>query len=253
MELNNKKINIDVDTISVIYRQYKDYFLPLGVVLASFMILFFIVIPQTQQYLTNADALKAEQQKLDILKNNDNFLTNLDEGETDNQLKILSSTLPSDKDFAGVMNAISNNASKSNVSVGDFKFRVGDLSVSSNASVVNAPLDVNVSLTGDTQSIISFINQAYKASPLTEIKAVKLDGENTTIEMLFYYKPFSTQGLADDQPILSLSPAANSLITQISSWNNFTAQSQLPLIPNISPDGTTGNSSFSGTVNPEPF
>src|SRR5476651_472872 len=129
MELSSsKKVNIDVDTLSVLYRHYKNYLLPVGVIVGCFLVLFFIVIPQTQQYLTNSDELKAETQKLEVLKNNYNFLSNLDEIKTDGQLKVLSAVLPPDKDFAGVMNSISSTASKTNVSVGDFEFQVGDSS-----------------------------------------------------------------------------------------------------------------------------
>lgn len=252
MDLKSKKINIDVDTISVLYKQYREYFLPIGIILASFLILFFIVIPQTQQFLTNSDVLKTEEQKLEILKNNDNFLTNLDEVKIDNQLSQLSAVLPSSKDFAGVLNAISGNASKTNVSVGDFEFVVGDLSAPKDVSI-NPPLNLKVTLQGDTASIVNFINELYKTVPIADIDTLQLDSGTLSIAIAFYYKPFPVQNISDEQPIIALSPQANALITQVSSWNNSVSQSQLPLIPNLSPNAAPGTSSSSGSTNPQPF
>lgn len=249
MELSgSRKVNIDIDTLSVLYRHYKNYLLPLGVIACCFLVLFFIVIPQTQQYLSNSDTLKAETQKLDDLKNNYNFLVNLDEAKTDDQLKTLSAVLPPDKDFAGVMNSISSTAGKTNVSVGNFSFTVGDLSSVSQIGSLYPNFQVLLTLQGDSGSIINFISQIYKTAPVAEINIIKLQSGSANITLLFYYKPFASQNISDSQSVQSLSPASQTLISDLSAWGNLEGQNQLPLSTN----GLSGASS-SGGINYEPF
>jgi hypothetical protein len=178
----------------------------------------------------------------------------LDETKLDSQLKILSSALPAGKDFAGILNGISTNASNTNVSVGDFQFLVGDLSaVPATAASPIGPLTLKVTIAGDTASIINFISQVYKTVPIADITTVKLSAGNANLEMFFYYKPFPTQSVTGDQPILELSAQSNALITKVSSWNSSVAQAPLPLIPDISANAPSGTSSFSGAVNSSPF
>lgn len=253
MDAVNKKVNIDVDTISVLYRHYKQYLLPLGIIAASFLVLFFIVIPQTQQYLTNSDSLKTEQQKLEILRNNNNFLSNLDESKTNDQLQMLSAVLPSGKDFAGVMNSISLNASKANVSVENFEFQVGDLSKGQEMPVTYPFLKLSLKVSGSTSSLMSFMNSLNKSAPVAQINTIKLDGNEADLDIFFYYKPFPAQAVSDEEPISDLTSKDNAFLTELSSWGNVSNQSSSILLPLIPSGGATETSSSSGETSAQPF
>src|ERR1035437_7042275 len=125
---NGKKFNVELNNLLILYRHYKDYFLPFGIILASILVVFIVVIPQFQQYLVLQEQLKVETQKLDVLKANYNFLSNLDSSKSNTDFGNLTYALPSSKDFAGIMNSISYASAKTGVLVGDFQFAVGSLS-----------------------------------------------------------------------------------------------------------------------------
>src|ERR1035437_5500575 len=74
------KINIDLENLMVLYKHYKEFLLPIGVIIASILVIFYIVFPQIQQYFTSQNSVKAEQQKLTTLKNNYSLLTSLSDG-----------------------------------------------------------------------------------------------------------------------------------------------------------------------------
>ena len=65
----SRKINIDFENLLALYKHYKEFLLPVGVILASTLVIIYVVFPQIQQYFNSQDLIKAEQQKLDALRN----------------------------------------------------------------------------------------------------------------------------------------------------------------------------------------
>lgn len=234
METENKKISFEFNNLLILYRHYKDYLLPVGIILASIAILFLIIIPQFQQYFISSRQLNDEIQKLQVLKNNYNFLLNLDDSQSNSDFKTLSFVLPSDKDFAGIVNAISYASAKTGVLVGDFEFSVGNLSGTTQGGVSASPsIKIDVNLTGDFKSMIQYIAELYKTAPASEVTDIKIGGDSGNITVFFYYKPLLSQNVDDTAPIVSLSDSNLALIKTVSSWNNAQAQSVLPLLPTV--------------------
>lgn len=242
---NSKKVSLGLDTFYTVFRNYKDNILPLAVILICIAVLFFVVVPQFQQYLNSNEQYKQEAQKLEILKNNYNFLSNLDGVKTDKDLETLFQALPSGKDFVGIMNAISAAASKTGVSIGDFDFSPGDLNkaVITTSSYPSIKIDIN--LGANAQSASKFIKELYKTVPLSEIVSIKTTNNVSDLEILFYYKPFPPQNISDETPVVPLSYRDESLIKEVYSWNNSGVNTFLPLVP-------TASSSAAGS-NPSPF
>lgn len=242
---NSKKVNLGLDTFYTVFRSYKDNILPLAVILICIVVLFFVVVPQFQQYLNSNEQYKHEAQKLEVLKNNYNFLSNLDDAKSDKDLETLSQVLPSNKDFVGIMNAISAAASKTGVSIGDFDFSLGDLNkaVITTSSYPSIKIDIN--LGANALSISKFIKELYKTVPLSEIVSIKTTNNVSDLEILFYYKPFPPQNISDETPVVPLSYESISLIKEVNLWNNSGVNAFLPFIP-------TASSSSTGS-NPSPF
>jgi hypothetical protein len=253
MERKNEKINLEFTNFLILYRHYKAYQLPIGVILACILVIFLIIIPQFQQYFISQQALKIEVDKLQILKSNYSFLTNLDDSKTGSDFKTLSYALPSGKDFAGVMNAIAYVSAKTGVSVGDFNFSLGDLSNSSTMGVTAFPsVQIDVNLVGNAQAITKFIEVLYKTAPVSEVTNIKTGGDSGTITIVFYYKPFPSQKIDGSVPIVALSGQEASLVKNISLWNNTADQSLTPVIPSVFSETPVATASASG-VNTNPF
>ena len=235
MEVDSKKkFNLEFNNLLILYRHYKDYFLPIGVILVCVLVVLWVVIPQFQQYLSSQQELQTQMQKLEVLKTNYNFLSNLDNSQSNAELTALTFALPSGKDFAGMMNAVSYASAKTGVSVGDFQFSLGSLSVVSAQETSAYPsIKIDINLAGNAQAIVKFVQELYRTAPASEVTSVKINGGAASVSILFYYKSFLSQTVDDSAPITILSSQDQALIKNVTAWNNSSNQPQLPSISSL--------------------
>ena len=64
------KINLDIQNLKTVYEDYKQYLIPIGTILASFLILFLIVFPQFRLISDTQEKRDEEKVKLSILNAN---------------------------------------------------------------------------------------------------------------------------------------------------------------------------------------
>jgi hypothetical protein len=243
---DSKKINVDFENLALLYKHYKEFLLPVGVILVSILVIIYVIFPQIQQYFNSQNLVKAEQLKLDTLRNNYSLLTSSDDATITADLNTLSLALPSQKDFAGIIDAISYVSAKTGVTVGNFEFSLGNLSASNFGGTVYPSTKTDLSLEGSAKNIVNFTHEIVKTMPVAEVTAVNITGGTGSLTILFYYKPFPSQNISDQTQIVPLSAKQVSLMKDISSWNSVGAAG-LPVIP-----GTTATSS-AGTSATSPF
>jgi Tfp pilus assembly protein PilO len=251
---NNIKINLEFSNLLILYKHYKDYLLPFGIILVCVLIIFVIIVPQFQQYFNSQEDLKAQNAKLQVLKYNYNFLLNLSDTQANSDFTSLSHALPAGKDFSGIMNAVSFVSAKTGVSVGDFNFSLGDLSGKSTNGVSAYPsIKIDVNVVGNPQQIMKFVGELYKTAPIAEVTTIKSGGSSGVVSILFYYKPFPPQTIDETAPIVSLPSSELSLVKNVSLWNNTVDQSQGSIIPSSAfSDSSAATPSASGQ-NTNPF
>lgn len=229
---DQKRINVDVENLLILYKHYKEFLLPIGVILASFLVIIYVVFPQIQQYFNSQNLVKVEQQKLDRLKNNYTLLTSLDDVTIAADLKTLSSVLPAQKDFAGIIDAISYVSAKTGVAVGNFEFSLGNLSASNFGGTAYPSTKIDISLKGNAKNIAQFAHEIAKTMPIAEVTTINITGNSGSLTILFYYKPFPAQNVSDETQVIPLSAKQAALIKEISSWNSI-GQIGLPTLPAI--------------------
>lgn len=243
MDINDsRKVNLDSQVLTTVYRHYKENILPIGIILVCIGIIFFVIVPEFNNYLKSKEELKIETQKLDVLKNNYNFLLSLDDSKADNDFKKLSLALPPNKDFVGIMSAITLSASKTGVSVEDFNFSLGDLDKVTQDSSQFPSIKIEINLGGNAQAITKFITQLYKTAPTAEVSIIKTTGNSSTLTIIFFYKPFPPQNVSDENPVVPISESQKLLIEEVSSWNSSNLDVFLPDV-----------TASSGGTNPSPF
>jgi Tfp pilus assembly protein PilO len=243
---DSRKINIDFENLVVLYKHYKEFMLPIGVIIVSILVIFYIVFPQIQQYFTSQDSVKAEQQKLTTLKNNYSLLASLSDATIASNLQTLSLALPPQKDFAGIIGAITYLSAKTSVSVGDFEFSLGNLSASNFGGTAYPSTKIDISLRGNTKDIIKFTHEISKSMPIAEVTELDVSGSSGTVTVLFYYKAFPAQNISAQAQIVPLSANQLSLVNDISTWNSIGGLSS----PVFSP---TQIASSSAAVSGSPF
>ena len=228
--MNTNKFNLTTLEASALFAKYKEYLVPVGVILVSILIIFLILLPQIQQFFSSEQTLKRENEKLSILKNNYDFLSNLSDETVDENLNVLSLALPANKNFAGIVNEISTASIESGVTVLNFSFQVGNLTADIKEKAKYPTLQLTVRLSGGSIAIANFVGQLYKTVPTAEVTSIKVKGKDASVTILFYYKSFPAQTVSEEEPIAKLTAKENALIQQISSWNNvnFNSESFLP-------------------------
>ena len=173
---DSKKINVDFENLALLYKHYKEFLLPVGVILVSILVIIYVIFPQIQQYFNSQNLVKAEQLKLDTLRNNYSLLTSSDDATITADLNTLSLALPSQKDFAGIIDAISYVSAKTGVTVGNFEFSLGNLSASNFGGTVYPSTKIDLSLEGSAKNIVNFTHEIVKTMPVAEVTAVNITG-----------------------------------------------------------------------------
>jgi hypothetical protein len=236
-----KQISINQETIMLLYKKNKNYILPISVIIICIFLFFQVIMPQINGLFQLQKQLQSEQEKLAKLKNNLTSLSNLDSSVLDTQYKITSAVLPVNKDFTGIINAISISAAKTGLSVGDYNFVVGDIS-NPQTNVTKFPyLQLSVNLLGDIKNGSEFVSELYKTAPLSEVISLSSSVDSISISINFYYKTIPPINFNEEVPLQTISPKNQTMVDKISGWSNASI-----LNPEMS-------GSSSGGLNPMPF
>lgn len=227
-DIKDVRFNVDLSTVLIIYRQYKNYFLPIGIIIISLIVFFIILIPQVQGVFSAKEEERQEMQKLESLRQSYSNLSAMNEATLDQNINALERALPSAKDFAGIINSISSNAAKAGVSVGNFEFSVGDLS-KAEEGVAFPTILITLNVAGSPKATVEFIKNLYESVPIAEITSMKLSGESTNLKAQFYYKTSSPISLQNKTEIKQFSKSENALLSKVNKWSDNVLSGSLPL------------------------
>lgn len=246
----NKKVNIDAATFNFLYAKYKQYLLPVGVILACVFLFLFVVVPQFQNLLSAQEQAKVEQNKLAVLRSNLNVLSNLNQGQLDSQLQIVTNAFPPGKDFSGILSAVATAANRAGVFLGDYEFQVGDISKPNQQGLTAYPnLQLVLTVNGGAAGVTRFISELYKTAPVSEVVSVKMTNATSEVTANFYYRPFPPLGYNDATPISIVSPDGLTTINNLSKWSNISGANLTPPAPSPTPVSSPLPSSSQTTNN----
>lgn len=246
-DLKDIHLNINSTTFNILYRKYKSFVLPSIIIIACIILFFIVIIPQVQAVLDAKEKERIEKQKLELLKNNYNLLLNMDIVKLNSDFEMLTKTLPFGKDFAGIINSISDKSVKTGVSIGDFEFTVGNISKTTEGSNSFPSILISLDAVGEPKAILEFVKQLYKSMPLAEITTIEQGGESARIKLQFYYKAFPQGPISNESPISAFTSSDLSLINDLSSWSVVSEVDFIPL--SLSP---SEDSSKSGSLEASP-
>lgn len=227
-----EKISLNQNTIRILYFKNKEFILPSLVIFISLFLFLKVLIPELREVLSMFDREKAYREKLSTMKNNYNFILNLDNSDLDSQVKVVSSALPLEKDYVGIISAISQTAASSNVLVEDFGFEVGGLSTeSTNLIKPNPSIKINLVLKGGQENTKQFLKNLSEQFPLSEVSSVQINDEASNISTDFYYRSFASMKFQEDMPIAKLSGEKEAVLDRLSAWNEKNSRGSEPLLP----------------------
>lgn len=227
----------DQSTMQILYNRYKSYILPVVIMVCSLVLFITFIIPQVQHFLSLGNEENTAREKITLLESNIDFLSSLDEKNLDAQLQTVVSALPAEKDFVGVMSAISQASAIAGVAVGDFSFQLGDLSLvpSDSSPTVNETvvatrpaIEIVLNINGGIDAGKRFIKELSNRLPLSEIRQVEISEKSSNIIVEFYYKPFPKIRFEEASKLSPLSQTDLSLIEKLSSMESFSDSSLVP-------------------------
>jgi Tfp pilus assembly protein PilO len=212
-----EKINLDLKAIQFIFAKNKSYIFPIIIMLACVILFFQFIIPQFKSLLKVQEDAKESLLKLKILKENMSMLANIDEETLDSQLRILNLALPSDKDFAGVLNSVYSTAQRTGVEVGGFSFKVGDLSRPANSDSLSV-VELSMPINAGVAAVSSFVEVISKTFPLSQVSFIKAGSMSSTVSISFYYKPLAISSYNQDARVKPISQKGLDLVNQLSKF-----------------------------------
>ena len=211
----NTHVNLDAQLFKDLYNNNKEFLIPIASIFISIILIIFFVIPQFNGYFAKQSQIQVEKDKLSKLSQSLSILSSTSGSVLDQDVQTTSLALPPDKDFASVLTSISAAASVSNISLGNFEFIIGNISGGSAQTASSPSLKISLNVTGGVPATINFIKQINDSAPISEFGSVKSSGNFSSIDIFFYYKPFTPQSALDPSSIQAISPSEQKIIDGI--------------------------------------
>lgn len=228
--MDNSKVNIDIDTLKFLYEKNKEFIIPVAIIIVCFILLIKFIMPQFQALFTLGNDAKKDSSKIIVLKNNFNLLSALTDSTLDPKLQIVNAALPTNKDFIGIINAISYASSIAGVNVGDFQLEIGDLSKAAIDTGKLSSISLNLSINGSIEATNKFIKALYATFPLSEVTSINLGNTSSNVAINFYYKPLPPVAYNESSPINPIPNSKLELIDKLSNFNyNFSSSFEEPI------------------------
>lgn len=226
MSALNPKVSLDQIVFKALYYRYKDFIVPVTTIGICIFLFVVVIMPQIQAWMAMRDTISGDAQKLVTLKENLRIITNLDDGKLDTYLETASSALPTDKDFGGILQALSTAAANAGTSLGDYNFQIGDLVGSdTKSSSGQLPLQLTIGLKGDLAVGKKFIEELKNQLPLSDVTSISVSSNSTmNISIVFYYAPLPKITFDDSMPLVTLSPKDEGMLKLLNQ-----TESQIPL------------------------
>lgn len=202
--------------LTLLYFQYREFLLPILVIVVCVIVFFLVIIPQIQAYFTLQSQFADDQARLQVLQQNFQKVTGLNDQQLNANFTLTTTALPEEKNAIVILNAISKSASLSNVSLKDYNFEVVAPLNKTDGKVV---LPVTLSVTGDKTSIQKFIHQLAVSLPLSEVRSIDIQNNTTAlIAVVFSMQTFTQSSISTNTPLQLLTDQDRNTLNQLSTW-----------------------------------
>lgn len=209
----NRPSVINQTTFHLLYTKYKNYSIPLIVVIVSIFLIVFIILPQFQNWQTSKTEAGLTEEKVQVLTKTLDVIGKTDNQTLNNNIQLTTRALPEDKDFSAIINAITNTAITSSVILDDYTFQVGELG--SHDPKIQY-LQLLLAIRGNAGDVNRFIQTLETQLPLSDVTNIQINGDDSAqITLVFYYNPFPKLTFDAAQTIDPLTSKEESILKTI--------------------------------------
>lgn len=212
------RITLDEATVKILFSKYKLFFVPIGIILVSFILFFQVILPQVQEYFSLQSEIKITRGRIAIIQSNIRMLASLD--DQGRNVEFVAKVLPWEKDYVGIITSVSMAAIKAGVFVDDFSFSVGDITTLPAGTSQNTSIQLTLRVSGNTQKIKQFISELSKSMPLSEVGNLNLSKDSASLNVSFFYKALPQLQIDYSIPLQPLSYKERETLTMLQSWKS---------------------------------
>ncbi len=203
------------------YSKYYPVVVPIFITAVGIIIFVVLILPQMTNWLSVQSEIAATQGRIDVMRQNSRILESLNKSDVDRDFAVVAQALPSDKDFIGILNAISKSALSSNITLNDYEFGLGAVSVGRDgkkSDIPSIPVSIGLTIEGSVDNFSKFMSEIERKFPLAEVKSLNYSEDTGEILVVFYMKPFTKQDLNYSDPIQSLDQEQRSILQVLYQW-----------------------------------
>lgn len=205
------------------YSAYFPVMMPILIISIGLLTFILFILPQMNNLFSVQEEVQATQSRIAVMRENNRFLSNLNKADIDRDFTVATEALPSNKDFIGILNAISKAALSSNVSLGDYDFFLGTVNTDTSEKNVNPDADlVNISLKidGNITDINNFMLEIEKKLPLAEIKTVNFSDNTAEVLLVFHVKPLPDLDINYSDQLEYYSQSERNMLKKVYLWSD---------------------------------
>lgn len=200
------------------YQTYKLYIFPIAVVLASLILIFLIILPQTIQLVKDSQTEKDFSTKSKFLETKASELENYDQEDLVRKVDYALSALPAEKDFVNIIGTIQSLTSQAGFNITSFGLNqsaVADKSTNSQSFVVK------VEVSGSRVLLPTLLNNIESAPRIMRINSLDIAGGNrdtvnVNLEIAVLFAPAPKEFGSIDSPIPTLSEKDEEVLVRLS-------------------------------------
>jgi hypothetical protein len=182
-----------LQSLRLLYFRYKDTpWINLSTVvlilLVSMVLIGRLLLPQIQNWFSVQKEVAAANERIKNLRANQLQMSSMSDAVLANQLKTVTTALPIEKDYAGILQVISVASINAGVALNDYSFSVGDLSTQSATLTTDPSISLKLSVEGEISRVIEFLKELNEKVPLAEIITTDISEAGAEVSLLFFFK-----------------------------------------------------------------
>lgn len=233
-----------LQSLRLLYFRYKDTpWLSLTTVvlllLVSMVLIGRLLLPQIQNWFSVKNEVAAANVRIKNLRENQLQMSSMSDTVLANQLKTVTTALPIEKDYAGILQVISIASVNAGVGLNDYSFSVGDLSTQSATLTTDPSISLKLSIEGELEKMIVFLKELNEKVPLAEVITTDFSEVGAEISLLFFFKVIPEKiPVSYTEPFKTVEGTNAQLLLTLEEWR----QNSVGTITTPNTDSTTSGS-----------
>lgn len=217
--------------LSLYYKKYKQYLIPLVIILFGVFLAWIVGYPQIAEIANLQSKIEGKKKENIELNKSLEVLNSLSETVLEENFSTLNTSYPSKKDFLAIYLGLLKASSNTQISIKAFSAKIGRLykykSATTGAEIAPTPsslsgqdTQLNIEVEVDTLSareLEKFAKEITNILPLADVKIAEYSGKSGKLSLVFFFKEYDPQSYRSQVKIEDLTPAEKKILEDLSS------------------------------------